>query len=270
MTSTGPRRPQALATARRELADEIDQVCFAQFLLFRQGDQLKTYAHSKGVRLIGDLPFFASPDCSDVWANPELFLLDEQHRQRFVAGVPPDYFTHKDNCGETPFTTGMHFERAVIGGRLTEYVLCLLMWMRFGWTTFADLRRPGTCPQVRQGLRRASGYKARVRTFSKLYPRSWAACRSSSKISESLLRMCGRCVTNFNFPEHVFCSLLSTVIPIIHICLTASSATLWSTPARMTTRQLESGTKNCLTISVRTSGITSSEGQAETLMRHLR
>jgi len=34
-----------------------------------------------------------SPDSSDVWANPELFLLDEQHRPRFVAGVPPDYFS---------------------------------------------------------------------------------------------------------------------------------------------------------------------------------
>jgi 4-alpha-glucanotransferase len=47
---------------------------------------------AKGVRLIGDLPFFVSPDSSDVWANPELFLLDEQQRPRFVAGVPPDYF----------------------------------------------------------------------------------------------------------------------------------------------------------------------------------
>jgi 4-alpha-glucanotransferase len=44
------------------------------------------------VRLIGDLPFFVSPDSSDVWAHPELFLLDRQHRPRVVAGVPPDYF----------------------------------------------------------------------------------------------------------------------------------------------------------------------------------
>jgi 4-alpha-glucanotransferase len=86
------RRPEALAAARRELADEIDQVCFAQFLLFRQGDQLKSYANSKGVRLIGDLPFFVSPDSSDVWANPELFALDHR-RPTFVAGVPPDYFS---------------------------------------------------------------------------------------------------------------------------------------------------------------------------------
>ncbi len=87
------RSPSALAEARRELASQMDQVRFAQFLLFRQADQLKAHAHARGVSLIGDLPFFVSPDSSDVWANPELFLLDEQHRPRFVAGVPPDYFS---------------------------------------------------------------------------------------------------------------------------------------------------------------------------------
>jgi 4-alpha-glucanotransferase len=87
------REPPALNRARRELADQIGQVCFAQFLLFRQGERLKAHARSKGLGLIGDLPFFISPDSSDVWAHPELFLLDEQHRPRFVAGVPPDYFS---------------------------------------------------------------------------------------------------------------------------------------------------------------------------------
>ena len=96
------RRPEALATARRELANEIDQVSFAQFLLFRQGDRLKTYAHSKGVKLMGDLPFFVSPDSSDVWANPELFLLDEHRRPRFVAGVPPDYFSAQGQLWGNP------------------------------------------------------------------------------------------------------------------------------------------------------------------------
>jgi 4-alpha-glucanotransferase len=96
------RRPSALAEARRELASQIDQVCFAQFLLFRQADQLKEHAHAKGVSLIGDLPFFVSPDSSDVWANPELFLLDEQHRPRFVAGVPPDYFSAQGQLWGNP------------------------------------------------------------------------------------------------------------------------------------------------------------------------
>ena len=96
------RIPGALAVARRELASQIDQVRFAQFLLFRQADQLKEHAHAKGVSLIGDLPFFVSPDSADVWANPELFLLDDQRRPRFVAGVPPDYFSAQGQLWGNP------------------------------------------------------------------------------------------------------------------------------------------------------------------------
>lgn len=96
------RHGDALQEARGELGDRIDQVCFAQFLLFRQTDQLKEYAHSKGIRLIGDLPFFVSPDSSDVWANPEFFLLDERRRPRFVAGVPPDYFSAEGQLWGNP------------------------------------------------------------------------------------------------------------------------------------------------------------------------
>ncbi len=87
------RSPAALERARRELADQIELVRFVQFLLFRQGERLKQHARSRGVRLIGDLPFFVSPDSSDVWANPELFLLDNEHKPSAVAGVPPDYFS---------------------------------------------------------------------------------------------------------------------------------------------------------------------------------
>jgi 4-alpha-glucanotransferase len=87
------REPSALARARRELANAIGLACFAQFLLFRQGERLKSRARQKGVGLIGDLPFFVSPDSSDVWAHPELFQLDDHYRPRFIAGVPPDYFS---------------------------------------------------------------------------------------------------------------------------------------------------------------------------------
>jgi len=87
------RVPSALDQARHELKDQIDQVRFGQFVLFRQGARLKAHARARGVRLIGDLPFFVSPDSSDVWAHPELFLLDAQHRPHVIAGVPPDYFS---------------------------------------------------------------------------------------------------------------------------------------------------------------------------------
>ena len=96
------RKPKALDRVRRELANQIGEVCFAQFLLFRQGDRLKAHAHRKGLGLIGDLPFFVSPDSSDVWAYPELFLLDEQRRSRVVAGVPPDYFSAQGQLWGNP------------------------------------------------------------------------------------------------------------------------------------------------------------------------
>jgi 4-alpha-glucanotransferase len=96
------REPAALARARRDLAELIEQVRFAQFLLFRQGKRLREYARAAGVHLIGDLPFFVSPDSSDAWAHPDLFLLDEHHRPRFVAGVPPDYFSAQGQLWGNP------------------------------------------------------------------------------------------------------------------------------------------------------------------------
>lgn len=96
------RKPAALTQARNELARDLDRYRFEQFLLLRQADQLKEYAHAKGVSLIGDLPFFVSPDSSDVWANPEFFLLDERRRPRFVAGVPPDYFSNDGQLWGNP------------------------------------------------------------------------------------------------------------------------------------------------------------------------
>jgi 4-alpha-glucanotransferase len=87
------RRPQALESARRQLADAIGSHKFRQFLFFRQWRELKTYAQAKGIRLIGDVPIFVASDSVDVWANPDLFHLDEEGLPTVVAGVPPDYFS---------------------------------------------------------------------------------------------------------------------------------------------------------------------------------
>jgi 4-alpha-glucanotransferase len=96
------RAPGALVQARQDLESEIQKECFAQFLLFRQAASLREYSRDKGVRIIGDLPFFVSPDSSDVWAHPEFFLLNDQRRPRFVAGVPPDYFSAQGQLWGNP------------------------------------------------------------------------------------------------------------------------------------------------------------------------
>ena len=85
--------PAALAEARAQLSEPFDRFRLGQFLAHHQLLRLREHARSRGVGLIGDVPFFVSPDSSDVWAHPELFLLDADRRPQFVAGVPPDYFS---------------------------------------------------------------------------------------------------------------------------------------------------------------------------------
>jgi 4-alpha-glucanotransferase len=87
------REPDALAAASRDLAETIDCFRFAQFVLDRQQRRLHEYARSKGVRLMGDVPFLVAPNSAEVWAHPEIFLLDADGRPTFIAGVPPDYFS---------------------------------------------------------------------------------------------------------------------------------------------------------------------------------
>ncbi len=96
------RSPSAMARARCDLADRINESRIGQFLLSRQGNCLKEYAHKRGVLLIGDLPFFVSLDSSDVWANPQWFQLDANLRPQFVAGVPPDYFSARGQLWGNP------------------------------------------------------------------------------------------------------------------------------------------------------------------------
>jgi 4-alpha-glucanotransferase len=87
------RDPGRLAVARRDLSDAISRHQFAQFLFFRQWKALKDHANGRGIKLVGDAPIFVSSDSADVWANPDLFYLDERRRPTVVAGVPPDYFS---------------------------------------------------------------------------------------------------------------------------------------------------------------------------------
>ena len=96
------RDPSAIAKVNRELAGAIDRFRFGQFLLLRHWRMLREYAHQRGIRLLGDLPIFVAPDSSDVWAAPELFLLDSESNPTVVAGVPPDYFSDEGQLWGNP------------------------------------------------------------------------------------------------------------------------------------------------------------------------
>lgn len=64
-----------------------------QYLFFKQWYALKNYANESGIEIIGDLPIYCASDSADVWAEPEVFVLDDEYLPKFVAGCPPDGFS---------------------------------------------------------------------------------------------------------------------------------------------------------------------------------
>ena len=59
-------------------------------------------AEENGVSIIGDLPIYVALDSADVWANSELFELDDKKIPINVAGCPPDAFSEKGQLWGNP------------------------------------------------------------------------------------------------------------------------------------------------------------------------
>lgn len=87
------RQPKALQDASRRLHESCEYVRFEQFVFLLQWDELRQYAHQKGIYLFGDMPIFVAHDSAEVWAHRENFSIDKHGKANVVAGVPPDYFS---------------------------------------------------------------------------------------------------------------------------------------------------------------------------------
>jgi 4-alpha-glucanotransferase len=90
----GRRRAAAVARWRDELKAPVRSRQFEQFIFFTQWQALKESVNRRGIRLIGDIPFYVNMESADAWAAPEIFEFDRATgRPAAVAGVPPDYFS---------------------------------------------------------------------------------------------------------------------------------------------------------------------------------
>ena len=87
------RDEQAICQALHTHSEGVSMQKFWQFLFYRQWQALKQYCADRSINIFGDLPIYVAHDSADVWANRELFHLDEEGCQTVVAGVPPDYFS---------------------------------------------------------------------------------------------------------------------------------------------------------------------------------
>ena len=82
--------------------DNILYHVFLQYMFELQLSELKQYAVSNGIEIIGDLPLYVSLDSSDAWSRPDLFELDKDGNPLRVAGVPPDAFSETGQLWGNP------------------------------------------------------------------------------------------------------------------------------------------------------------------------
>ena len=105
------RDPQALAAVAERHGEALTTIKKEQFLLFRRWAEIRQAAHDRGITLFGDVPIAVAYDSVDVWANPELFKLDDQLKPTVVAGVPPDYFSETGQRWGNPHYNWQEMER---------------------------------------------------------------------------------------------------------------------------------------------------------------
>lgn len=96
------RKPEALEKYRKALKYEVEFHTFLQYIFFTQWQALKKYANEKGVKIIGDIPFYVSGDSVDVWVRPDLFQVGQDCQAKLVAGVPPDLFSDEGQFWGNP------------------------------------------------------------------------------------------------------------------------------------------------------------------------
>ena len=94
--------PEAVAASKVALAEAIAYAKFKQYIFWQQWNELREYANTCGIQIIGDLPIFPSHDSADVWVHQNLFNLNFDGSLKTAAGVPPDYFSEDGQLWGNP------------------------------------------------------------------------------------------------------------------------------------------------------------------------
>ena len=96
------RDAETLDQYRSALQDKINYHLVTQFFFNQQWLELKTYANSKNISIIGDLPIYVSLDSVEMWQTPHLFKVDENLVPLTVSGTPPDNFSDEGQYWGNP------------------------------------------------------------------------------------------------------------------------------------------------------------------------
>lgn len=96
------RDTKALKQFEKGHREAVDKIKWQQFIFLKQWKELKAYCNNLNIRFFGDMPIYVAYDSADVWSNREIFSLDEEGNQLFVAGTPPDNFNENGQLWGMP------------------------------------------------------------------------------------------------------------------------------------------------------------------------
>lgn len=145
---------------RAELREDVELFTYIQFLFFRQWEALKAYIHSLGIRIIGDLPIYVAMDSADVWAEPEMFQLDEHNVPTEVSGVPPDCFSEDGQLWGNPLYNYGPWRRTASAGGSAASAARRSSTTSSASTISAASRATGPFPTARRPPKTAAGSRA--------------------------------------------------------------------------------------------------------------
>jgi 4-alpha-glucanotransferase len=163
------RESAALEHLHGEHAEELTRWKIEQFVFASQWQGLRAYAHARGVRLLGDVPFYVAPDSAEVWTHRAQFQLDAAGLPLAVAGVPPDYFSEYGQLwGNTLYdwsrmrSDGFEFWRARIRRQLARVDVLRIDHFR---ALCAHWAVPAGAPDARSGAWRRTPGRALLKAL---------------------------------------------------------------------------------------------------------
>lgn len=104
--------PEEIEKFKEKNQDKINFYKVTQYFFFCQYYELKRYANGKGIKIIGDIPFYVSSDSADVWTNPDDFKVGRDFTPTLVAGVPPDIFSENGQLWGNPIYNWQNMRRS--------------------------------------------------------------------------------------------------------------------------------------------------------------
>lgn len=102
---------ESFKAIKKENKSQIEFYEWTQYIFLKQWEQLKAYAKSKNVKIIGIMPMHISYDSIDVYKHRKNFKLKSDGEMDVVAGYPPDVFYSKGQVWGTPLYDYNHMKK---------------------------------------------------------------------------------------------------------------------------------------------------------------